>query len=163
MSAGPATPSRAAVPVPAGAVPALALYEVDADVVAALVLACPAVAGLSGGPFGAAATYLPGRCVTGVRIGPDAVEVHVVARHGPGVLELARQVRRALVDVVRGRAVDVVVEDISGPGLEGLGPATDTPTGGPAGTATSTTASSSPAGVLPPPAAGWSTATSAPL
>ena len=109
-----------AVPVPAGAVPGVALYDVDPDVLAALVLACPAVAGLSGGPFGAAATYLPGRTVPGVRISPDNVEVHVVARYGPTVGELAGQVRAALAGVVLGRRVDIVVEDLDdGPNIGG--------------------------------------------
>jgi hypothetical protein len=95
-----------------GPAAALALYDVDPDTVAALVLACPAVAGLSGGPSGGAATYLPGRKVAGVRISPDTVEVHVVARYGPTVGELAGQVRSALAGRVLGRTVDLVVEDL---------------------------------------------------
>ncbi|CAN5260670.1 hypothetical protein BH24ACT10_BH24ACT10_16770 [soil metagenome] len=91
----------------------MALYDVDPDIVAALVLGCPAVAGLSGGPFGAAATYLPGRTVAGVRISPDTVEVHVVARYGPTVGELAGQVRSVLAGRVLGRTVDIVVEDLA--------------------------------------------------
>lgn len=97
---------------PVGAVGAVALYDIDPDTVAARVLACPAVAGLSAGPFGAAATYLPGRKVTGVRISPNTVEVHVVARYGPTVTELAGQVRSALSGRVLGRTVDIVVEDL---------------------------------------------------
>lgn len=92
-----------------------ALYDVDPDTVAALVLGCPAVAALSAGPFGAAATYLPGRSVPGVRVRPDAVEVHVVARYGPPMSEVAAEIRRALSGRVLGRAVDVVVEDITDP------------------------------------------------
>lgn len=91
------------------------LYDVDPDAVAALVLGCPAVAGLSGGPFGTAATYLRGRRVAGVRISPDSVEVHVVARHGSTVAELAAQVRAALAGRVLGRTVDIVVEDLADP------------------------------------------------
>lgn len=105
--------SPAAAPVPAAG--SVALYDVDADTVAALVLGCPAVAGLSGGPYGAAATYLPGRRVAGVRIGADAVEVHVVARYGPAVNEVAAQIRRALSGHVAGRTVDIVVEDLADP------------------------------------------------
>jgi len=89
-----------------------ALYDVDPDSVAALVLACPAVGGLSAGPFGAAATYLPGRRVSGVRLGPDVVEAHVVLRYGATVAELAGQIRRALSGQVKGRRVDIVVEDV---------------------------------------------------
>ncbi len=94
----PGEPERPGLPVPArpgGAVP-IALYDVDPDTVAALVGSCPAVAGLSGGPFGAAATYLPGRKVPGVQITPTAVEVHVVARNGVPVPVLASQVRQVL-------------------------------------------------------------------
>jgi len=90
----------------------VALYDVDPDTVAAIVLGCPAVAGLSGGPFGAAATYLAGRRVVGVRISPDTVEVHVVSRFGPTVGELAGQVRAALAGRVLGRTVDIVIEDL---------------------------------------------------
>lgn len=91
----------------------VAVYDVDPDTIAALVLACPAVAGLSGGPYGAAATYLVGRKVAGVRINPDTVEVHVVSRFGPTVGELAEQIRAALAGRVLGRTVDIVVEDLA--------------------------------------------------
>lgn len=123
MTPGAPTPTTpvavSVVPVAAGAVAeagsdtAVALYDVDPDFVAGLVLGCPAVAGLSGGPFGAAATYLPGRTVAGVRISPDTVEVHVVARYGPTIGELAGQVRAALAGRVPGRTVDIVVEDLA--------------------------------------------------
>jgi len=125
------------VPVPAGTVPAagssaaVALYDVDPDTVAALVLGCPAVSGLSGGPLGTAATYLAGRKVAGVRISPDTVEVHVVSRFGPTISELAGQVRAALTGRVLGRTVDIVIEDLDdrtdidptpgAPGLPGAG------------------------------------------
>ncbi len=122
MTPGAITPAPLGVPVVAvtmattvavaGSDTAVALYDVDPDVVAALVLGCPAVAGLSGGPFGGAATYLPGRTVAGVQISPDTVEVHVVARYGPTVSQLAEQVRLALSGRVLGRTVDIVVEDL---------------------------------------------------
>lgn len=113
MSTGPATdPPAPATLRPAGAV---ALVDVDPDGIAELVLACPGVAGLSGGPFGAAATYLPGRRVPGVRLDGPALEVHVVARYGPTVAELAGQIRRALSGRVGGRRVDIVVEDLLDP------------------------------------------------
>ncbi len=99
MTESPGTPSE--------------LYEVDPDTVAALVLDCPAVAGLSGGPFGTVATYLPGRSVPGIRVGGDTVEVHVVGRYGPTVSELAGQIRGALTGHTLGRPVDIVVEDLA--------------------------------------------------
>lgn len=99
-------------PAPVGSV---ALYDIDPDTVAALVVSCPAVAGLSGGRFGAAATYLAGRSVAGIRINPEAVEVHVVIKYGASVEVLAGQIRRVLSGQVRGRAVDIVVEDVADP------------------------------------------------
>ncbi len=94
------------------------LYEVDPDVVARLVLACPAVAGLSSGSLGHAATYLPGRRVDGVRVAPGTVEVHPVMRYGATVAELALQVRLALAGQVGIGTVDVVVEDVLDPDRE---------------------------------------------
>lgn len=96
-------------PPPGGAVAAVAGTE--ADVVAAAVLACPAVVGLRAGG-GLVATYLPGRRVEGVRIGPDAVEVALVARLGVPVPTLDAQVRAALAPHARGRAVHLHVEDV---------------------------------------------------
>ena len=92
-----------------------ALYDVDPDDVSARVLACPAVAGLSGGPFGTVATYLPGRSVAGIRVGTDTVEVHVVVRYGPTVIELVGQIRQALTGHTLDRPVDIVVEDVADP------------------------------------------------
>lgn len=94
----------------------VALFDIDPDLVARRVLACPGVAGLSAGPWGAAVTYLPGRRVTGVRLSPAAVEVHLIARYGPSVGELAGQVRAALAGQVGGRQVDIVVEELADPG-----------------------------------------------
>ncbi len=48
-----------------------------ADEVAAAVLSVDGVVGLHGGMFGEAATYLPGRRVTGVRLGENATEVRL--------------------------------------------------------------------------------------
>ena len=49
-----------------------------ADEIAAVALAVPDVTRLHAGRFGEVATYLPGRRVTGVKIGDDLIEVHVV-------------------------------------------------------------------------------------
>jgi uncharacterized alkaline shock family protein YloU len=89
---------------------------IDVDRVAAVVRACPAVAGLSGA--GGRGTYLPGRRVPGVVIrepigsGPATIEVHVIARYGPAISEVAAQVRAAVAEVAPGSPVDVVVEDV---------------------------------------------------
>ena len=140
----------------AGSGAAAALYDVDPDTVAGLVLGCPAVAGLSGGRFGAAATYLAGRKVAGVRISPDTVEVHVVSQVGPTIGELAGQVRAALAGRVLGRTVDIVVEDLAdrpdvepAPGAPAL-PVAVVVTAGPMGTPTVLVAAGAPAGVAAP-------------
>ncbi len=86
-----------------------------ADLVAAAVRAVPGVADLHPGPFGEAATYLPGRRVVGVRLRPDgaevAAEVHVALLTGAPVLDTADLVRRAAEQVL-GRPVLVAVEDL---------------------------------------------------
>lgn len=86
-----------------------------ADLVAAVVESCPGVAALSGGRFGEAATYLPGRRVSGVRISDDVIEVHVVARWGMALPELADAIRAACDPLSAGRRVDVVIEDLELP------------------------------------------------
>ena len=86
--------------------------DVDVDAVAAVVQALPAVSSLSGGRFGEVATYLPGRRVQGVRVRPDAVEVHVVAQGGLPLPAVAGAVRGAVLPLPGGRPVDVHVDDI---------------------------------------------------
>jgi hypothetical protein len=89
-----------------------------ADLVREAVLAVPGVAGLHGGTFGEAATYLPGRKVEGVRVRPGLTEVHIVLAWDVPVQPTADAVR-AVVTVVTGTAVDVVVQDVAAPG-EGI-------------------------------------------
>ena len=86
--------------------------EVDPAAVVRLVLACPGVAAMHGGISGEAATYLPGRRVVGVRILPDWVEVHVVARWPIPASEIAAQVWANVARAVDGRRVDVVIGDV---------------------------------------------------
>ncbi|MET0188390.1 MAG: hypothetical protein ABW212_05290, partial [Pseudonocardia sediminis] len=91
----------------------------DADLVAAVVAGCPSVIALHGGRWGEVATYLPGRQVTGVRLRPNLVEVHVVGRYPVPVPDIARQIRTALrtspATSVAGTPVEVVVEDYAAP------------------------------------------------
>jgi hypothetical protein len=90
---------------------------VDVDRVAAAVAACSAVARLTGGASGLG-TYLPGRRVPGVVVresagaSPPRVEVQVVARYGPAMREIARQVRAALAALIPGNPVDVIIDDV---------------------------------------------------
>ena len=85
-----------------------------ADRVAAAATGVSGVVGLDGGPFGEAATYLPGRRVAGVRVlaDDDTVEVHVVLDVAAPLLDTADRVRDAVSAVTGGR-VDVVVEDVA--------------------------------------------------
>jgi hypothetical protein len=92
------------------------LPEPDPDVVAEAALACPTVAGLSGGVAGEVATYLPGRRVRGVRIDGSTVTVHVVGRYGPSMTEISTDVTRAVTPLAGGRQVSVVIEDLAEPG-----------------------------------------------
>jgi len=88
----------------------------DPDRVAAAVLACPVVAGLNGGRFGEAATYLPGRRVTGVRITPDTVAVHLVGRYpAPPVGDIDQAVRAALAPHLARRPLTITIEDYAPP------------------------------------------------
>ena len=88
---------------------------VDLEAVAAAALGCPLIAGLAGGRLGEIATYLPGRRVVGVRQLDGTVEVHVVARWGPPLPEVADVVRAAVAPYAGGHPVAVFVEDIEVP------------------------------------------------
>ncbi|HVL05800.1 MAG TPA: hypothetical protein VM388_07420 [Acidimicrobiales bacterium] len=88
----------------------------DLEAVAAAAKACPLVAGLSGGRFGEIATYLPGRRILGLREADGTVEVHVVARWGTPLPELAEEVRAAVTPRAGGLPVAVFIEDIELPG-----------------------------------------------
>lgn len=84
----------------------------DADHVADAARAVPGVTGLGGGPAGAVATYLPGRQVPGVRIDDDVVAVHVTVSLDRPLMAVAASVRAVVAPLARGRAVDVVIEDV---------------------------------------------------
>jgi hypothetical protein len=86
-----------------------------ADRIAAAVTGCPDVAGLTQIPGRPVATYLPGRTVSGVAVRPAEVEICVVARYGPPLPQVSAQVRQAVEPLVPGRAVDVVIADITSP------------------------------------------------
>jgi len=90
--------------------------QVDPDAVSTAALSCPQVARLSGGFAGEVATYLPGRSVAGVRVTDDEVEIHIVARWGTNLPEVADAVRLAVKPVTAGLRTSVYVEDIEVPG-----------------------------------------------
>lgn len=81
------------------------------ELIADAVLATPGVASLHGGMFGEAATYLPGKRVSGVRIGDEGVEIHVAVTSGSSIRETADAVRTVVASLFTG-PVHVTVEDI---------------------------------------------------
>jgi hypothetical protein len=82
--------------------------------VAVRVTACPAVAGLVGGPAG---TYLPGCRVGGVTVRDRVIAVSVIARPEP-LPDMIRQVRAAVRRAAPGYVVDVNVVDLAVPGTD---------------------------------------------
>ena len=82
------------------------------EAIAAAVARCPDVAGLSGGPYGEVATYLPGRSIAGIRLLEDSIEVHVIAHVGAHLPSVAARVRSACAPFAHGRHVDVTIDDV---------------------------------------------------
>lgn len=99
------------------------MTDVNADLIAEAVLACPDVVAMSGGKFGEVATYLPGHRVKGVRMTDDEIELHIVARFGPPLPKVAARVRTAVAPLAGGRPVAVVVDDVAATeaAIDGLG------------------------------------------
>ena len=87
----------------------------DLEAVAAAALGCPFIVDLTGGRFGEVATYRPGRRILGVREVDGTVEVHVVARWGRPLPEVAEVVRAAVARHAQGQPVAVFVDDIEVP------------------------------------------------
>ena len=85
---------------------------VSAREIADAVLAVDGVTGLHGGVFGEIATYLPGGRVSGVVVGDDSVDVHVVVDMAHDLRSVAEQVRDVATRIA-GSPVSVTVEDIS--------------------------------------------------
>lgn len=85
-----------------------------ADAVQAAALGVRGVAGMHGGAFGEAATYLPGRTVKGVQLRPGEAIVHVILAWDAPAQKTAERVRAAVTAITHTR-VDVVVEDVAAP------------------------------------------------
>jgi len=85
--------------------------------IAEALLAHPAVAALSGGPYGTLATYLPGRRLPGIVLGdggePDRIAV--VLRYGAPVDATAAELRKIVAGASGNRRVDVTVTDLEMP------------------------------------------------
>lgn len=91
------------------------MTDADTEAIAAATLACPHVAGLSAGTVEEIATYLPGRRVQGIRIRDDVLEIHLVAKWGTPLPEVAAEVRQAVAGLAGGRQTAVSIEDIEVP------------------------------------------------
>ncbi|HEX2273162.1 MAG TPA: hypothetical protein VHG90_04720 [Acidimicrobiales bacterium] len=89
--------------------------DVDIDAVAEAVNTLSVVSGLSSGRVPEVATYLPNRRIAGVRVTDSEVEIHVKARWGRTLPEVAQLVRAAVAPLVGGRTVSVHVDDIELP------------------------------------------------
>lgn len=83
-----------------------------ADDIAVLVLAVPDVVRLHGGRFGEAATYLPGRRITGIRFGDKLIEVHVVVAGNAPIPETAQLIHAAVATQL-ATPVHVYIEDVA--------------------------------------------------
>ena len=109
-----ARPSSVVVSPGAAAAPGLGPLS---ERIAEAVLAHPAVAALSGGPFGTIATYLPVRRLPGIVLGeggePDRIAV--VLHFGAPVAATAAALRRIVAAQSGARQVDVTVVDLEMP------------------------------------------------
>ena len=94
--------------------------QVSAEELSDRLLAHPSVARLHGGQYGEIATYLPGRRVTGVRVGERTVEVAVVLRLDRPLPPVLAELRAELADAVGGMPLDITVADVVAP-EEGAG------------------------------------------
>ncbi|GAB2666464.1 hypothetical protein GCM10027169_30690 [Gordonia jinhuaensis] len=82
------------------------------------VLAVDGVAAMSGGRFGEVATYMPGHRIVGVKLSDEKGEVHIDVDLSRPILATANEVR-GVAQVIAGRPMDVVVEDIAEPNTAG--------------------------------------------
>jgi len=88
---------------------------IDVDAVASAVRACPGVSDLADSRFGDAATYLPGRRVTGIAVKGETVRVSVRAKWGVPASDLLDQITAALMPSLADRRIELVVAEIDDP------------------------------------------------
>ena len=88
---------------------------IDVDAVASAVRACPGVSDLADSRFGDAATYLPGRRVTGIAAKGETVRVSVRAKWGVPASDLLDQITAALMPSLADRRIELVVAEIDDP------------------------------------------------
>jgi hypothetical protein len=82
--------------------------DTEAELIGVTVQGCSSVAALSG-QF---RSYLPGRIIHGVRADADGVEVHIVARYGKPMTDIAAEIQGALQPLLHGRPLTVGIDDI---------------------------------------------------
>jgi hypothetical protein len=82
-----------------------------ARTVAAAALAIDGVHALYGGPFGEIATYVPGERVSGVRIGTEHGELHIVGDMKRNLRDVAEDARAAA-EKLAGMPFVVTVADV---------------------------------------------------
>jgi hypothetical protein len=122
------TPASPGATVPPTA--PVAAAPLEPDLVAAAVLACPAVLELHAGGLRQVATYLPGRRVTGVRTDAEVIQVSVVAAAGVPIPAVAAQVRAAVAPLAGDRPVDVHIADVAVPAVAAPDGPVDAPAAG---------------------------------
>ncbi len=88
----------------------------DVEALARAVEGCPSVAWLAPGRGAEVATYLRGRRITGIRVVEGQLEVHVAARYGPSMPEVADEVRSAVAAHLGDKPVAVFIDDVEVPG-----------------------------------------------
>lgn len=88
---------------------------VCAETVAERAMLSRSVHGLYAGGAVEVATYLPGKRISGVRIRESEVEVHVVARWGTRLMDVAEEVRELVSPVTGDLPVSVFIDDVSPP------------------------------------------------
>lgn len=86
-----------------------------AEVVTDAVISVDGVVATHSGMFGEVGTYLPGRRIPGIRLGDDAVEVHVTVSYGSDLARTAAAIRSRVSALTGARTVDVRIEDIVTP------------------------------------------------
>lgn len=81
------------------------------DRVVAAVTAVDGVVGLHSGP-GVPVTYLPGRTVSGIRLGSNGGSIHVILELRGALLDIAERAQQAAI-AAAGVPIDVVVGDVA--------------------------------------------------
>jgi hypothetical protein len=88
---------------------------VDVDALVAVVCSCHFVSDLAEGGPGSAATYLPGRRVTGIAVDDTRVRIQVRSCWGAPAHVVVEEIRAAARSLVGDRIIDVIIADVEDP------------------------------------------------